>query len=76
MSDSDIEELLEKFNKLKGPKCESEQSQVNMASITPEQLQSIIEAAVSRALASQEKLFEEKIKDIRQGLSKACIRTP
>jgi len=76
MSDSEIEELLEKSNKLEGAKCKSEQSQVNMASITPEQLQSIVEAAVSSALAPQEKLFEEKIKDIRQGLSKACIRTP
>ncbi|KAH8245658.1 hypothetical protein KR038_010816, partial [Drosophila bunnanda] len=74
MSVSEIEDLLDRFQKLNTAES-SKQNSSNMA-LTSEQLKSIIEGAVASALAAQEKSFEQKLQEVQKRLGGANISTP
>ena len=70
MSDSDIQGLTTAFENLQTLETYSKMA------LTGEQLRAIVEAAVSSALAAQEKSFNEKLQEIKQGFQKVSVGTP
>lgn len=79
MNDRDLEDLSDKFKKLRSTDYSENQSETqsypNMA-LTNEQLKAIVEGAVANALAVQEQSFNQKLQEVREELRSVTITTP
>jgi len=76
MSDSEIEDLLKEFRKLRSAEdCLEKPKNSNMA-MTNEQLKAIVESAVASALALQERSFDQKLLEVQKRLGGVNISTP
>jgi len=65
MSDSEIEDLLKEFRKLRSAEDLQENPHSSNMAMTNVQLKAIVEAAVASALATQERSFEQKLLDVQ-----------